>query len=682
MTHTLDRISFWSLFIVIVLLPIFFLPFTKIPVTTSKGLLLIIGLAVSVIAWTAARFSEGKAILPKSWVLVSGLGVVLAFFLSSIFSSAPQMSFFGIMFDVGTFWFMFSAFLLMYMSAVIIKNPKNARMIFLGTIASFAIIFIFQALRVAMPETLSLGVLGGKTGNIFGSWNALGLFAGLISIMSLFEIEFFYVSKMLKRILIALLAISIFTIIAVNFSLAWKLVGIFALIIFVYKISFAGEEGAGSKKNFPITSLIVVMISLLFFMTGQFIGGYVPTRLGVSNVEIGPSLSSTMIVAKSTLRDHPIWGIGPNRFDEAWSLHKPAMINSTDFWNTSFDSGSGMFPTFASTVGIIGILALLVFLVFFIMKGIKALSASLRNDVNMEITAFFIGALYLFAAAFFYSTGMALFLLSFAFTGIFIGLYSSTEKKGQMHVSFAGNHKKGFFFTLLLVAAMILSAGLSFKYFERFASISYFGKTLSANTINAAEVSINKALSLYSNDLYLRTYSQVYLLKLNSLASKGASITEAEKGELQASFDNAVQGALLATKYNPGSYLNYRTQGSVYETAGILRVDGAYDKALEAYQNAANLNPLNPGIKLDIARVYIGLGKIKEAKDAAKEALSLKANYGDAFVVLSQVARLEGDNALAISYAEKALALSPGNKTLTDYLNSLKNSSSPATKTN
>ena len=93
LSNILDRISFWALFLVVVLLPIFFLPFTKIPVETSKGFLLVFGLVVSIIFWAAARFSDGKITLPKSKVLLSALAIVLVFLISAIFSGAPKMSF-------------------------------------------------------------------------------------------------------------------------------------------------------------------------------------------------------------------------------------------------------------------------------------------------------------------------------------------------------------------------------------------------------------------------------------------------------------------------------------------------------------------------------------------------------------------------------------------------------------
>jgi hypothetical protein len=110
LSNILDRISFWSLFCVIVLLPAFFLPFTKIPVETAKGLLLVIGIVVSVIAWSAARFSDGKIYLPKSYISLGILGVTVSVLISSIVSSSSKLSFFGVMLDIGTFWFMLSAF--------------------------------------------------------------------------------------------------------------------------------------------------------------------------------------------------------------------------------------------------------------------------------------------------------------------------------------------------------------------------------------------------------------------------------------------------------------------------------------------------------------------------------------------------------------------------------------------
>ena len=678
LSNILDRISFWSLFSVIVLLPIFFLPFTKIPIETSKGLLLIIGLAISIIFWTAARFSDGKVVLPKSWLLVSGLGIVLSFLLSAIFSIVPKVSFFGIMFDTGTFYFMLSAVLLMFISSIVLSDKEKAKLVLKGFIISSFVLFIFQILHIFIPKVFSLGILGSGIDNILGSWNAFGILAGLLAVVSLFIFEFFSISKKMKLFFIVLMILSVFFVALVNFSLIWCLLGIFALFIFIYKVSFLSNiKQETNKRVFPVVSFCVIIISLLFFTTGQSIGGLLPNSLGISNLEIRPSLSSTMLIAKDVLAKDPILGAGPNRFTENWDMYKPSVINSTRFWDSSFNFGSGFLPTFIITNGSLGILAFGVFFVFLLIFGFKSFfSLQKKNALNSDINLFFIISIYLFIASFCYSIGSALFLLAFAFTGIFIGLYCANKTKGEISISLLNDPRKSFFSILLLVIIMIITASAGFKYIQRFASIFYYQKAIYATTIPLAELNINKALTLNSNDFYFRTYSEIYITKLNSIASKRESVTDEDKAELQKSFDQAISGAQNAITYNSKNYLNFKMLGFVYDTVGPIGVEGAYDNAVEAYKKASELNPLNPGIKINLSRSSFSAGKIKEAKDYAMQSLSLKRDNIDALIILSQISKIEGNNADAISYAQAALSIFPQNKDLAQYVYSLKNTSS------
>ncbi|OGI66568.1 hypothetical protein A2823_00420 [Candidatus Nomurabacteria bacterium RIFCSPHIGHO2_01_FULL_41_91] len=526
-----------------------------------------------------------------------------------------------------------------------------------------------------MPTILSLGILAGKTGNVLGSWNALGLFAGFSGLMFLLVIEFFPISKMEKVLLEIFILLSILLAASVNFPLVWLLLGISSLIIFVYKVSitFQRNENEEEKKPFPMVSFIVVMISLLFFMSAGFVGGFIPNRLQISNTEVSPSFGATMSITKGVLAKDPVFGIGPNRFTEAWSMYKPAAINNTQFWDVSFSSGSGSLPTLTATTGYLGILAWLVFFVLFLAIGVKSVFSSIKNGINWEMMAFFVLSLYLFISSFFYSTGAVIFLLSLAFTGVFIGLAASNSDK-EISMSFLNDHRKSFFSILALILVIIFSIAASFRYIERFASISYFGKAVFASTETAAEDFIGKALSLYSNDLYLRTYSQIYLVKLNTIANKKSELSDTDKADLQASFDQVVNSAQLAAAYDPSNYLNFQLLGSVYQSVGSLGVKDAYSKAVEAYRAASSLNPLNPGLKLAMAGASFVDGKVKEAKDYAKEALSLKQDYIDALITLSQIAKSEGNNSGALSYAQAALSLAPADKNLIQYVDSLKNS--------
>lgn len=675
-----DKLTFLSLFLVITLLPVFFLPFTNIPVETSKGLLLVSGLLLAVIFWAIARFSDGQITIPRSWCLFSGGGVVLAVLLSTIFSVSSNVSLFGTMFDVGTFWFIFAGFLIMALSSVVFKDAKDAKIVLFGAILSSAVVLVFQSVHLFLPNALSFGVLSGKTGNILGSWNAFGIFAGFSALMSLLVLEFFSTTRIEKIILESLIILSMLLVAVVNFPLIWILLGISGLIIFTYKVSInfhtKSEEGE-KKKDFPLFSFFITMVALFFFMSGNLIGGILPDRLGISNNEVSPSLSATMSVTKAVIKHNPVFGIGPNRFDEAWANYKPAAINGTAFWDVSFSSGSGLLPTLLATTGILGILAWVVFFVLFIISGVKSIFSSIRNGANWETMAFFVLSLYLFISSFFYSGGTVIFLLAMVFAGVFLGLSSSSREGGELVLSFLNDHRKSFFSILFLILIILLSAAASFRYFERLASVSYFGKALTAKDVNGAESSITKALALYTNDLYLRTYGQVYLLKLNSIAQKGgSSLSDSDKALLQTNLNQAVNGVQGATLYNPKSYINWQSLGSLYQSLATFGVKDAYTKAIEAYKTASTLNPNNPGIKLAIANAYFASEDNKQAKEYIKMALNLKPDYIDAYILLSQIAKNEGNNEDAVGYAEVALSLYPDNKDLSAYVDALKNSKS------
>lgn len=678
-----NRLSFLALFIIIVGLPFFFLPGTNIPIEISKGLFLVGGLSLSIVFWAIARFFDGKIVLPKSPILLSGLGIVSVFFLSAFLSKFSQVSFFGTMFDIGSFWFMLTAFMFMLMSSIIFRDFQKAKILLFGAILSATLVLIFQTLHLFLPQFLSLGFLVDKTDNILGSWSTFGLFAGFSGLMFLLVVEFLSTTRTEKTILQTLVVLSMLLIAAVNFSLVWVLFGIFSLIIFVYKVSVTSSKKVTEGEvvvDFPVFSFFVVMVSLLFFISGSFIGGIIPGRLGLSNTEVRPSLGATFTVAKGVIKDSPILGIGPNRFGTAWSTYKPAVINATVFLDTYFDSGSGTLPTLASTTGILGILSLLVFFVIFIWSGIKSIMSSIKTGTNWEIIAFFILSLYLFVSSFFYGVGMVMFLLAFAFAGIFIGLSSASRNNGEISVSFLTDHRKSFLSILSLIIIMIVAVIILFKYLERFSSVPYFRKALNSTTMAGTEINISKALSLYTNDLYLRTYSQIYLAKFNSLVQKSESLTKQEKLDLQSSLDQAINGANRATIYDGTNYLNFQALGFVYQSAALFGVKETYEKAIEMYNKAGTLNPFNPGINLSMASVSISAQKLTEAKEYANSALELKPDYINALLILSQIAKDQKENALAISYAERALALAPANQDLIKYVDFLKNSSSQSSQ--
>mgnify|MGYP003393302220 CR=1 FL=1 len=680
------KVLFFSTLFIVALLPIFFIPFTTIAVSDSKSLLVVLGLALAVIAWAVSSFSRGQVSFPRSHILLAGLAVVASFLISALVSASFDMGMFGTFFDIGSFYFILAAFLLMFFGAISFRDHKSSQVFLFSLLLSSVLLLLFQLGRVFFPEILSFGVLSGKIGNLFGSWHSLGLWAGFSCLLALIFIEFFSVNRIANLIFTLIIILSLFMMATTNFMLAWQLVGFFALIVFVCKIFFSSQLKTDTQNiSFPISSFSIVIISLLFFMSSNFVGSFLPNKLGVFSIEPTPYLSETLNVTKQVLKNDPLFGVGPAQFGQAWSMYKNVEVNNSMFWDSYFSFGSGLIPSLVSMTGLVGLAALLVFFITFIFSGIKFILLGTKNAMYREITTFFLLSLYLFVASFLYNTGFVIFLTAFAMTGVFIGLTTLHHKK-DIVISFLDDGRKSFVSILVIVSLMVVAAGLTFKFIERFASVSYFGQASQAKSVEEGERLLSKAVSLYQNDLYLRNYAEFYLLRNVSLVNKEGAPSEEDKLNIKSFLDKASLGALSAVDYNPKNYLNYKTLGNVYTTMGTLGVKDGYAEATKAYIKAIELNPANPGLKLSLAKVYFAEGKTKEAKDFATQASNITPAYFvnganlevnsfaiDVLITLSQISKKAGSTSEALSYAKKAQELSPKDKSITDYINSLQN---------
>ncbi|HPS21319.1 MAG TPA: hypothetical protein PLO44_00730 [Candidatus Paceibacterota bacterium] len=580
----------------------------------------------------------------------------------------------------------------MFFSSLIFKDKKAVGLVFKGLIISFFASVVFQLTHVFFPKILSFNTLFQKTDNLIGSFNSFSIFAGLVIIFSMLVLSFVSVSRLNKNILGLTILVSTFLIALNNFSFIWLVLGIFSLFIFIYKISFTSGikpeiENAKTdtntdisintkmnveeknKNKFAVIPFLMVIVSVFFLLGGSNISNFAPTYFGISNAEIRPSFSATFDIAKSTLIKNPILGLGPNTFSSSWDLYKTASINDTNFWGTSFEFGSGILPTYMTTGGFLGLLAWAFFILvisLFILKNL--FSKKIKNLSDWRIPLFLIMSLYLFVVSFFYAVSPVLILLAFAFLGIYIGASGFSK---EINFQFLNNSRKTFIAVVALTIIILAVITACFKYTERFISISYFQKTVSASSVELAEKNINKAVALYPNDLYLRTYTQVYLLKFKTISAKGASITDSEKAELKDSFDKTIAAGELAIKYNRNNYLNFKSLGIAYETFATYGIQNAGNMAVEAYKKASELNPKNPGLKLDIARAAFAISNTEEAKKYALESFDLKKDYIDAMVMLAQILKSEGNLKEAMMYGDLALSYNPTNTQLAQFVDSL-----------
>ncbi|MFC1720843.1 tetratricopeptide repeat protein [Patescibacteria group bacterium] len=660
----LDSISSRILVALLFLLPIFFIPFSGVTPEMAKYALFTIGTIIALFLWLVSRLREGKIVIPKATIFLGVLAVVVVTFISALFSPAVKVSLLGSGAEMSPFIVIFTAFLLMFLSSIYFQSIKKVFNVYGLLIISFLIVALFQIVRIIFgPETLSFGgMFASPTSNLVGKWNDLSLFSGLIAIILVVTLQIFPLKRVQKISLYVLLALSVLLLALTNFSVTWILVGLFSLSVFIYAISFSGR-GEGSERSLPVVPILVALISLLFILAPA-VGNYFAGLSNVQNVEVRPSWSATANIAKEVITTDPVLGSGPNRFVNQWLSFKPAEINQTLFWNTDFNFGIGMVPTFAITAGMLGVIAWILFLVLFLILGAKAIW-SLRENIseNYLVVSSFFAALYLWVVSFFYVPNITGFALTFLFTGIFIATLARTGVIKNYSVSFLNDPRVGFASVLAMVLLIIATVSTGYFFAGRYVATQSFANGVTAfnsGDVEKARTNIRRAAEIGNTDEYYRALSEIQIQRIIEVVSQGDTVSQDTiRAQFQTALGDAIAGAQEAVKIDETDYLNWLTLGKVYESVVPLGIEGAYENAISSYERSVSLNPQSPALLLSIARLELANQDVEAAREYIDKAIELKQNYTEAIFLLAQIEINEGNLNAAIASVEKASLIAP-----------------------
>ena len=106
---------------------------------------------------------------------------------------------------------------------------------------------------------------------------------------------------------------------------------------------------------------------------------------------------------------------------------------------------------------------------------------------------------------------------------------------------------------------------------------------------------------------------------------------------------------------------NYHPPGSIYSVLAAASVEGAQDKAGEAFTKARSFDPANPLYALLEAQLASRTGDLENARTKAQEAATLKRNYTDALFFLTQIDIAEGKTDNAVATTRAITSLEPNN---------------------
>ncbi len=686
----LNKLSYWILLAVTALLPIFFLPISFISTQFGTSLLFSFGVIVSAILYIVSGIVNGSLDLPKPAKYILGFGAVvpIVYFLAGIYLGFSRMAFFGYTFDTNTVGFVLLSFVYMFLVSVMFRE-KNKMMNSVKALSASTLLFaVFVLIRVLTAgKSLSFGVFSNVTSTMLGTWNNVAVLFGVGVLLSMFTLELVRVGKTTKIALYVGMLLSLFFVALVNFTAIWITLGVFAFLYILYSIfnsnvgEFSGISMQQKLMKVPKLPLAVMILSIVFVFGSATYGTFLANKFQAINIEVRPSLSTTLEIARNTLREKPLFGSGPNTFATQWMTYKPADIVASVFWNTDFANGIGLIPTFTVTTGLIGILSWLLFLGFFVYLGVKSIFARIEDyQVKYLVVSSFFISLFLWVVAFIYVPSTSIFILTFFFSGLFFASIYMAGIVPVVNRQFNLNPKLGFVSSVIMVASFVAMVSLGYGLFRSSLSLWYFQKSSYAlntgNDSKASEEYMLKSILAVPNDIYYRSLSEIQIFKLNEILAQDPKTVKPE--DIQKQFSDtlisAITSAKTATERDPSNYLNWVSLGRVYDAVSLpaLNINGAYETAQLTYIEALKRNPKNPGILMLLARLAVNRNDLAQAEGYATQAIQLKNNYLDAYFLLSQIEVANGNIAGAIKSVTSASVIDPTNPAIFFQLGLLK----------
>lgn len=664
-----DKVAQYVFFATIGLLPIFFIPAFQTSLSVSKGILLAVGVLFSAIFFTIGRINEGSISVPSSWKGYLLLALPVVTLISTLLSSSPRTSFIGTGFDIGTFFSITLFSLIAYLAFNFLQTRSNVMRLFACLFIGGIAAILFQYIGVFANITNNLFFTQVNEGSLYGGMNNLGLFVGLFSILSLIALEWFTLKKLYKGIALASWILSLVLFLMINFKTALILFGVVTLSIFVIGVLKNKE-----KRKLPVFSFISVMIAIIFIFANGFLGTMFNSWLGVSTQEIRPSVESTVSVATDIAQNNLVAGMGPNRFNQAWSLYQPEVINATPFWSVDFTSGFGLLPTFMINGGIIGSALWLLFIIISIMLVISLLRS--RYNAVFPKQSFIVSAIftYLLVLSIVYVPNFVTLTLLFVFLGFLFASQSNSTKKISLNssrntednVTFNGQEESGtkfaFVFTgmvlvVLFVGGLIIIGGKIISRATFISGVSSFY----AEGIGSSEEKLLAGAKMGNADFYYRDLADIYVSQMRVILADPSIGVDDAKVELQYLITKAEQSAVKAVEFDDQNYINWITLAKVYANLSSIKISNAFENAVLSYEKAQELHPTRPSILLDLARLNIQAEEYEKSREYIRGVARLKPNYIEGAFVLAQLELLEGNDEAALATIEQIVKVAPNN---------------------
>ena len=657
----------------IFLLPLFFIPglpaslgFDKVILSAIIGFFVLILLALS-----SLRYSQVSTVIP--WALIAFWAFVGVSFLSGALSGDIQDALRGSYFEPQTAGFFAVMGLLMTVPLVLQRSKAMTLKVLMALGAASGIALLYTSIRIFLaPGALGMKSFGSVTTSPVGSYNDMAIFAGLTIFVALITLLQLPLRKGLQLALAALVALSLFVMATVNFFDLWVVIGFFGLLLLIFifsrdtLFSRTGEESKTPVSPVVIgVTILVCIVSIFFVVAGDFLGAKITTATGVNYLEVRPSMTATIDIARNVYHNDVLLGIGPNKFIDAWRLYKDRTINETIFWNTNFNAGFGFIPTLFVTLGILGGLAILVFLGLYVYLGYRTLMRSEESDSYWYYfgVVTFTGAVFLWGMSFLYVSGPTILLLAAVFTGLSFTAHQALVPAASKKIALVSSRRRGFLLMTLVIMVITGSVGTLFTIGKQYVAEAQFTKARTEAKSSAEfEQLTASAYAQYKDDIFAGSIAQVRLLDLRQMLSI-KNPTKDDQDKFVSAARQAVAAGEEAIRLDPSNPDSHATLASVLILLSGVGFQDAENRANGKLEDAKWRDPLNPTYDMMAAYMAVQLNDSKQAREQIQKALGLKNNFSEALLLQAQIDVKDGNIQSAIDTTRQLITLEPNNPT-------------------
>lgn len=666
-SSTTLHIAHIALFVLSFGLPLVFLPglwgslgFAKVLFSCAiVAILLICGL-LHVLTQTQTQIQ-----IPK--VLFVMWAFALVALLGSLLSPDLQQSLRGSYFGVQTAGFTVLFVLLMTTPLLLIGAANTVRRVAVLLSLSLALVFTYVLTRVLFGATfLTLGSFDRVTTTPIGSFNDTALLAGALVVALVAALSLSQVSRSKQYVAVAVGLVSLLVLIAVNFVLAWWLVGVFVAGFATRQLLELRQDRSPAQHSqrtlSVIFSLSVMLVCGWYALAGSN-GTFLQKWGDISFVEVRPSATATLDVLRSVYSQQVFLGVGPNQFTTAWRTYKDSAINETIFWNVEFASGFSFVMTMFVQLGILGGILLLVFQLWFVFIGYRSLSAPQQTDSRWSAltTSTFSASVFLWIMLNVYTPGTTALLVTAFLTGLtLVGIVSLRPTSViTIPVSRAGaTPNVGKILGVLFVFSVL--GVITYGVIGQYRAEASVNKAVANGTVDREVLS--QAYAQYSDPRFLAIQAQRSATELQRI-TQIANPTEEDQDRFVAIAEAAVEDARAAVTAERTGVSARMIMAGVYNLLANTGLEGSRELSLETLNAARLRDPRNPEIPLAVAQVHAQANDAESARTALEDALQLKSNYTPALLMLTELDIASGNLESAIERTSAVVTLEPRNPT-------------------